>query len=132
MKNVLDLEEFNILHEYVDNENKIRKFEVDVKNELFLCTKCGTTYDLDGTFEGKKFNKHDTRKRTVKDLKIRGYKIIIEINQRRYLCPDCRKPYPYIRYDHNRTIGVLTGFDGSYGNIKVYTDTMKLFKKGEI
>lgn len=89
MRNVLDLKEFNILHDYVDNENKTRKFEVKVKEEPFLCTKCGATYDLDGTFDGKKFKKHDTRKRTVKDLEIRGYKVIIEINQRRYVCPEC-------------------------------------------
>ena len=33
--------------------------------------------------------KHDTRKRTFKDLESRGYKVIIEVNQRRYTCPEC-------------------------------------------
>jgi transposase len=89
MMNVLDLKEFNILHEYVDHENKMRKYEVEAKAEPYLCTKCGSTYDLDGTFDGKKFKKHDTRKRSVKDIEIRGYKVIIEVNQRRYTCPEC-------------------------------------------
>lgn len=89
MNNVLDLDEFEIIHESVDHENKTRLFEVNVKDEPFLCTKCGSMYDLDGTFDGKKFKKHDTRKRTVRDSEIRGYKVIIEINQRRYVCPEC-------------------------------------------
>ena len=89
MNNILDLKEFNILHEHVNEENRIKKFEVVAKREPFLCTKCGASYDLDGTLEGKKFKKHDTRKRTFKDLESRGYKIIIEVNQRRYTCPEC-------------------------------------------
>ncbi|MCD3321618.1 ISL3 family transposase [Clostridium botulinum D/C] len=93
MKNVLELEEFNIIHEYVDEENKTRLFEVDVAQEPFLCTKCGSTYDLDGTLDGKKFKKHDTRIRTVRDLESRGYKIIIKINQRRYNCPECHERF---------------------------------------
>lgn len=57
MNNILDLKEFNILHEHVNEENRTRIYEVVAKNEPFLCTKCGSTYDLDGTFDGKKFKK---------------------------------------------------------------------------
>lgn len=93
MTNILDLKEFNILQEFRNDEYKYMKFVVEPKEEAFFCTRCGCSYDLDGTLDGKKFKKHDTRIRTVRDLDIRGYKVILEINQRRYDCPECGETF---------------------------------------
>jgi len=86
--NILELEEFEILKTYKSDE--YYKFVVQAKNEPFMCTHCGCTYNLDGRLSnGKKFKKHDTRPRTVADVDFRGRKVIIEIHQRRYECPEC-------------------------------------------
>lgn len=90
---ILDLKEFKILQQFRNDEYKYLKFVVEAKCEPFLCTKCGSIYDLDGTFDGKKFKKHDTRTRTVMDIDIRSYKVIIEIKQNRYDCPECGETF---------------------------------------
>lgn len=40
-------------------------------------------------------------------------------------CPDCSKPYDSFNGDITRPQAMLTGFDGTYGNIKVYADTLE-------
>ena len=89
MNNVLELEEFNILHHSIDEEHKTKWYEVEPKDEPLLCTHCGVTYDLDGTIDGQMFKKHDTRVRRVRDISVRGYQFVIDIKQRRYNCPAC-------------------------------------------
>lgn len=81
--NILDLEEFEILEKYKSEE--YYKFVVKAKDEPMFCSKCGAFAD-DGD---EPFKLHDTRVRTVKDVDLRGMKVIIEIKQRRYSCPHC-------------------------------------------
>lgn len=84
--NILDLEEFEILEKYKSDEGDgYFKFVVKAKNEPMFCSKCGAFSD-DGD---EPFKLHDTRPRTVKDVDLRGAKVIIEIKQRRYNCPHC-------------------------------------------
>lgn len=87
--NMLELDEFNILEVWGDDQ--YRKFVVEAKDAPILCTQCGSITGLDGTFDGKKFKLHDVRTRTVKDVDIRGKKVVIEIRQRRYRCPECNE-----------------------------------------
>lgn len=44
-------------------------------------------------------------------------------------CAECRKPYENFNGDISRPQGMLTSYDGTYGNIKVFTDTMRLINK---
>lgn len=87
--NMLELDEFNILEIWGDD--RYRKFVVEAKDAPILCTQCGSITGLDGTFDGKKFKLHDVRTRTVKDVDIRGKKVVIEIKQKRYRCPECNE-----------------------------------------
>lgn len=81
--NVLGLEEFNVLEGY-DSE-QYYKFVVEAKEPPHFCTLCGATNGLDDF----QYKVHDKRKRTVADVDLRGKKVIIEIIQKRYKCPDC-------------------------------------------
>lgn len=90
MGDALDLKGLTVIHEYVDHDNRTRKFEANVTDEPILCPLCGSIYTEENSFScGQKFKKHDTRKRTFKDQEVRGYRIVVEINQRRYDCPEC-------------------------------------------
>lgn len=85
--NILDLEEFEILEKYKSEE--YYKFVVKAKNEPMFCSRCGAFSDD----EDKPFKLHDTRPRTVKDVDLRGMKVILEIKQRRYNCPHCNERF---------------------------------------
>lgn len=41
-------------------------------------------------------------------------------------CKSCSTAYPDEEYDHNRPIGLLTSPETTYGNVRVYTDTLEL------
>ncbi|USL89301.1 transposase [Bacillus phage vB_BceH_LY2] len=87
--NILGLEEFNILEGY-DSE-QYYKFVVEAKEPPTFCTKCGTTAELDenGDFVTHVFKRKDWRPRTVADLDLRGKKVVIQVNQKRFFCPYC-------------------------------------------
>lgn len=81
---ILELPEFEIVKELKSNEG-YRIFVVEKKDEPKHCMKCGFCIsDNDPPFK-----KHDTRKRQVKDISIRGDKILIDVKQRRYKCYAC-------------------------------------------
>ena len=46
-------------------------------------------------------------------------------------CKSCRTALEYEKYDHNRTIGLLTHPDEKYGNVRVYTDNMEFYNLNE-
>ncbi|MGM0807546.1 MAG: ISL3 family transposase [Bacillota bacterium] len=80
--NLLGLEEFNILEGY-DSE-QYYKFVVEAKEEPFFCTLCGSFIE-----DGQQYKVHDKRPRTVADVDLRGKKVVLEIIQKRYKCPNC-------------------------------------------
>lgn len=90
MMNALDIDEFNILEIY--NSEQYYKFVVELANEPIHCSICrgrarGVNEDgerLRGVYKVK-----DKRTRTVKDIDLRGKRVVIEINYNRYFCPDC-------------------------------------------
>lgn len=43
----------------------------------------------------------------------------------------CRTAFENEKYDHNRSIGLLTHPDEKYGNVRVYTDNMELYNLNE-
>lgn len=87
--NILGLDEFNVIEGY-DSE-QYYKFVVEAKEPPTFCTKCGTTAELDenGDFVTHVFKRKDWRPRTVADLDLRGKKVIIQVNQKRFFCPYC-------------------------------------------
>jgi len=80
--NLLGLEEFNILEGY-DSE-QYYKFVVEAKEPPIFCTLCGAFIE-----EGQRFKVHDKRPRNVADVDLRGKKVVLEIIQKRYKCPNC-------------------------------------------
>ncbi|MDE1367500.1 ISL3 family transposase [Bacillus licheniformis] len=80
--NVLDLEEFEVLEGY-DSE-QYYKFVVEAKEPPIFCTLCGAFVE-----EGQQFKVHDKRPRTVADVDLRGKKVVLEVIQKRYKCPNC-------------------------------------------
>lgn len=46
-------------------------------------------------------------------------------------CEQCRTAYENEEYDKSRPTGLLTHPDCEYGNVRVYTDTMIQWVKGE-
>jgi hypothetical protein len=46
-------------------------------------------------------------------------------------CKSCRTAFENEKYDHNRSIGLLTHPDEKYGNVRVYTDNMELYNLNE-
>ena len=40
-------------------------------------------------------------------------------------CKHCQTPYENEKYDTTRPLGLLTSPDGSFGNVRVYTDNME-------
>lgn len=73
MMDILDLKEFEILEKYKSEE--YYKFVVKAKKEPFFCSKCGAFSSDDD----EPFKLHDTRPRTVKDVDLRGMKVILEV-----------------------------------------------------
>ena len=43
-------------------------------------------------------------------------------------CKQCKTAFENEEYDKTRPIGLLTAPDCSFGNVRVYTDTMELVK----
>lgn len=86
--NVLELDELVVLHKWVDEENKVKMYEVEAKEDPVLCSKCGCILDIDenGDFVTNKFKKHDTRERIIKDIAVRGYSTVLKLKQRRFIC----------------------------------------------
>ncbi|TYS67041.1 ISL3 family transposase [Sutcliffiella horikoshii] len=80
--NVLDLEEFNVIEGWDSEE--YYKFVVEAKEPPVFCTLCGSFIE-----EGQHFKVHDKRPRTVADVDLRGKKVVIDIIQKRYKCPNC-------------------------------------------
>ncbi|MDT0160457.1 MULTISPECIES: ISL3 family transposase [unclassified Bacillus (in: firmicutes)] len=80
--NVLGLEEFEVLEGYDSEE--YYKFVVEAKEPPVFCTLCGAFIE-----EGQQFKVHDKRPRSVADVDLRGKKVVIDIIQKRYKCPNC-------------------------------------------
>lgn len=80
--NLLELDEFDILQ--VWDSEQYYKFVVEAKEPPIFCTSCGGFIA-----EGKQYKLHDKRPRTVADVDLRGKKVVIEIIQKRYKCPEC-------------------------------------------
>ncbi|ODA39301.1 ISL3 family transposase [Desulfosporosinus sp. BG] len=80
--NVLELEEFNIIKEF--RSEQYNKYVVEPIDKPTFCSKCGSIFK-----ENAKLKVHDVRTRKVADQDIRGMKVIIEIKQRRFYCPEC-------------------------------------------
>lgn len=80
--NVLDLEEFEVLEGYDSEE--YYKFVVEAKEPPVFCTLCGSFIE-----ESQQFKVHDKRPRSVADVDLRGKKVVIDIIQKRYKCPNC-------------------------------------------
>lgn len=40
-------------------------------------------------------------------------------------CKGCQTPFESEKYDKTRPLGLLTSQDGSFGNVRVYTDNME-------
>lgn len=87
--NILELEEFNIIKEFRSEE--FVKFVVEPCEKPTFCSKCGSVFR-----ENVKLKLHDIRKRKVSDLDLRGMKVIIEIMQRRFYCPECSDTFTEI------------------------------------
>lgn len=94
--NVLELDELVVLHKWIDEENKVKMYEVEAKEDPVLCSKCGYILDMDenGDFITTKFKKHDTRERIIKDIAVRGYSTVLKLKQRRFICPECGDKFP--------------------------------------
>lgn len=94
--NVLELDELVVLHKWVDEENKVKMYEVEAKEDPVLCSKCGCMLDVDenGDIIYGKYKKHDTRERIIKDIAVRGYATVLKLKQRRFICPECGDRFP--------------------------------------
>lgn len=87
--NVLQIDEFDI-KEIHESENYY-KFVVKSSLEVpYFCSECMAW----ASDEGVTFKLHDTRKRTVADVDLRGKKVVIEVLQRRFNCSFCGKRFP--------------------------------------
>lgn len=84
--NILELEEFNIIRAFKSEE--YNKYVVEPIEQPSFCSQCGSIFK-----ENTKLKMHDARIRTVADQDIRGMKVIIEIKQRRFYCPECHDTF---------------------------------------
>jgi len=115
----LGLKEFEIIQRYESED--YYKFEIKCKDEPFMCTECMHMTPLDGSW---KFKLHDVRKRTVIDERLRRKKVVLEVHQRRYKCPECGKRFvefmeslsPFDKV--TRRLWFTLGEDALVGNFK--------------
>lgn len=102
----LELLEFNVLH--IEENTEYRIYEVEAKKPPHVCPNCNKVIiksSHNPTGEG--FKLKDTRIRTVKDVNdIWGHKVIVKINQHRYTCPACGKPFTEVFFEIERRDGV--------------------------
>jgi transposase len=82
----LGIPEFEVMH--IDVNEEYIKFTVKAKTNPFVCTECGSFIK-----DADNLKVHDTRPRIVADEDYRGKKVILEIQQRRFTCPHCRKRF---------------------------------------
>jgi len=65
----------------------------------------------------------------IKDLLVIGEDVLDGKKYVGYVCgcPTCSKPNKDDKSNKNRPQCLLTGYNGDYGNIKVYADTLEMY-----